>query len=333
MLRGARSRIFSFVAVFMFTAIIAVAADTVDILTLSIRTKDGLAVVEAQESEIENWKTGLAGMKNPPSTNLEVLSWLLEEGVEPQRIRLYLNLAGKISSIGRQGLEWEKTTIKQAVRSGQIPNLTSRPLHEVYTMLRSAGISVLLSDKLKNDNIQSHHDRTIFVLSSAFHNGREGIFVDGRNLSKGGIGYNIVAYPPDGDAISETFELYDKPDDGPRMASFLNSLPEGTYIAAEVNFGPGVFLSGGAISALQSYGSMENLDPELLSSHAMIGKKGLASGLATEVSEVNLGSSVIEFSDDIFVGTDRLENIIGVSVGKTVVITGTEPSDIIYILK
>jgi hypothetical protein len=175
----------------------------------------------------------------------------------------------------------------------------------------------------------------VFVLSSAYGVGRTGIYVDGVNISKDKAGYNVVTFSPDGAQVTgaESFELFDKPEDGPRMASFLLGQPEGAFAAVSVGVGPGVFFTPDDITALRSVGSKESLDPELLSSHALLGRKGFQPGNALEATAVNFPSRIIYFPASEFVSPQVIDKDDAQTEGKVFIISGTAPDDPIYILE
>jgi len=146
----------------------------------------------------------------------------------------------------------EKTTVAEAVAAGEIPYITSKELYEAFMLIRASGdrMFLLKSDKTGAVGTTTGFKHTIFILSSSFGIGFDGIIVDGVNYSKNVVGYNIVAFAPDGKTISgsEGFQLFKNPDDDKHMADFLNGQPAGSYAAASVNYGPGVYLYSDAVS-------------------------------------------------------------------------------------
>ncbi len=306
--------------------------------TLSLRCEDGLVVLEAPVSEIENWGRKLAGPPSPPATIKGIYRWLVQNGATAGSIRLYADTSGKPDAGGRRKPAWTKTTVREAALAGDIPDIAGRELFEAYMLIRATGRKVYFVKAVDaSDPIPaaSGFPHSVFVLSSAASSRHFGIYVDGVEVSTSNTGYNLVAFTPDGKTISKAmgFDLYGDPGAGDRMAEFLNSQPEGTYLAAAVNIGPGVFLTLDAINALHKYGSKEFPDTQVLSSHAMFGRKGRPQGTAIEASAVNLASQVIVFDDSLFVSETELPDLSINEGGKLFALTGTGINDPIYILK
>lgn len=309
------------------------------VVTFSLRTEDGLVVLDAGEAEIREWKRLLDETPVAPSTSIELFKWLTDRGARADSIRLYA--ASFVSSesvrIGAHPLAWKKTNVGTAVRSGEIPDITGRKPYEAYMMIRASGERFFILDQSggSGGGLKPAISRSVFIMSSASGNGIDGIYVDGVNCSKGSKGYNIVAFSPDGTAVSGvgSFDLFSDPDAGGKMAGFLNGMPDGTFIAVAVRHGPGVFLTSDAVEALRGYGSKVYLDPEILASHAMFGRKGWPPGTALEASEVNLGSSVPVYDRSIYVGESQLEELSVEQSGRIVALSGTDEDDLVYILE
>lgn len=302
--------------------------------TLSLRTDDGLVVADCSIEKAEEMMGIMAGLANPPSTGREVYKWLIGNGVSADSIRIYLEKRSGGADSKNAGMKWRAASLRDAERGGVIPSITGLEIFEAYMMLRSAGYEVYLSkDDFNRENSPIQIKHTIFVLSYAFQSGYHGIYVDGKDYSRAEIGYNIVTIPPDGGEVSDSagYSLYVDVDGGRKMADFLNGLPNGTFVLASINHGPGVFLSGAAVQALHGCGSVESPDPEVLSSHAMIGKKGMAPGTAIEKSAVNAGSNVIYFNEDLYVDVTSLESRFSGASARAVVLTGTDADDMAYV--
>lgn len=303
--------------------------------TLSLRTDDGLVVADCSMEKAEELMEKMAAMDNPPSAGRDVYRWLLSNNIPADSIRIYL---GKTAAGGadskKTGMKWTVSGLREAERRGEIPAISGLELFEAYMILRSAGYEVFLSEKdIKKTQTAMGLKHTIFALSFAFQNGYHGIYVDGKDYSRAETGYNIVTIPSGGEVVDKSvgYSLYVDVDAGRKMADFLNGLPKDTIVLASINHGPGVFLTSAAVSALQQCGSAESPDPEVLSSHAMIGKKGMAPGTAIEKSTVNAGSNVIYFSDDLYVDVSDLEKVFPGGSGRAIILTGTGADDKTYV--
>lgn len=303
--------------------------------TMSLRTNDGLVVVDCTTDRAEELLGIMATLASPPSSNRDVYKWLLQYNTPADTIRIYMdkNNADSVSA-GIPDMKWKSMDLLSAERQGAIPSISGLEIFEAYLMLRSSGFSVLLSSAdVERSKAELDLKHTVFVLSYAFQSGYHGIYVDGKDHSRAEIGYNIVTIPPDGGGVDQStgYSLYVDTSGGIKMAEFLNGLPDGTFVLASINHGPGVFLTGDAIKALHACGSAVVPDPEVLSSHAMIGKKGMPSGSAIEKAAVNAGSNIIYFNKDLFVDVSGIEKVDLSSYGRTVVLTGTEPGDRVFI--
>ncbi len=313
-------------------ALIASARAQASDVALSLRTSDGLVVAKAPEKLVERWQLLLSRMKHPPSDNAHVFRWLSQHGGMPSAINIYFDETTHARQQPQPSARtWRKSTVGESVSDGLIPFITGKELFEAYLLIRSTGADVFIDKKASPAAAPIQHN--IFILSSAFMNGQDGIYIDGRNYSKNVNGYNIVTISPDGSAVTgaEGFALYESPDDSQRMADFLNNQSPGTYVVASVKTGPGVFLSYDAVAALQRYGSRENPDPQLMSSHAMFGRKGSTPGSATETSAIGLGTKIILFGSGNIIDESELDSMSARIAGSAVLLTGTKAKDAIYI--
>jgi hypothetical protein len=338
MRRAALAQLILLAALSVMTARAAAAAPE-DKTSLSLRTSDGLVVVSAPAPAIDYWRNTLSGIKNPPVSNAGVFKWLSQHGAPPSSIRVYFDAARQTQQPPKTSApSWKKNTVRKAVEAGLIPCVEGKELFEAYLLIRLTGEDVFIEKKAVAAAAVSPVHHSIFILSSAYGNGLDGILIDGVNYPENVNGYNIVTISPDGSAVTtgpeaEGFALYDTPDDARRMAEFLSGQPDGAYAVAAVKMGPGVFLSSDSVSALRKYGSREALDPQLLSSHAMFGRKGWAPGAARETTAVNLGTKIILFDSDALVGEDELGSVSPRISSGAVLLTGTHYNDPIYIFK
>jgi hypothetical protein len=336
---GFRKRLFLCAAVLSLSVTAAFSAPPEsgnDVVTFSLRTKDGLVVLNAGETEVKEWKKLLKEAPSAPLTNIELFRWLTGRGAHADSIRLYTASPESVR-IGAHPLAWEKTTVGAAVREGLIPDIKGRDIFEAYMMIRTSGEQFYMLEQAGGTEEESMPElgKSIFIMSSSSGNGFEGIYVDGVNYSSGSNGYNIVAFDTDGSIISPvgSFDFFSDPDAGGKMAVFLNDKPPGTYIAVSVRYGPGVYLTSDAVEALHGYGSRIYPDPQILSSHAMFGRKGWREGAAMEASEVNLGSAIFIYDKNIYVGVSKLDDLSVGQGGRIAAITGTGENDTLYMLK
>jgi hypothetical protein len=305
------------------------------VVTFSIRTDDGIVVADARASDIERWMRTLEDIPDPPSRNLQMLEWLTGHGARADSVRIYSDTVEVSDPTHPRLLSWKKTTVGAAVRSGEIPCIIGREISVAYLMIRESGeqFYFLKSSGAAGVTAPPGLRHTVFVTSSAYGNGAEGIFVDGVNYSKGSKGYNIVAFTPDGSEVAsaQSYNFFKDPAAGAKMTAYLKGLPDGTYIASAIRYGPGVMLTPDAIEALHGYGSKEWPNPQVNSSHAMLGRKGWAPGKAIETSEINVGCSIIVFEGDIFADESQLEEVSKEHRGRIVVISGTGEDDTVFI--
>jgi hypothetical protein len=298
-------------------------------LTLSIKTLDGLIVFSGEAEEIRKFDQEIKERFHTPLTMDETIAGLREIGKAPERMELYFSAEGEQRKIEHKV---QKMTLGTAVREGLIPNLLNREMYEAYTLLKSEGIDMrILGDSpLRGVALNA----SVFIHSSMLGSQPSRIFVNGLDYSSGAIGYNLVVLSPDGEEVvaKAGFETYRDPEQGEKMENFLRAQPEGALLLGEVFLGPGVFLTSGAIKAFEGYGLTANINPELSTSHAFIGKKGLAPGTALEQTAPNLDSEIVLFAKNIYINEKDLEALASDAGGFTVALSGTAPSDTVYLI-
>jgi len=304
--------------------------------TLSILTTDGLVVAEVNRAEAAKTERLVSNQLGDKADTASVVKWFEKNGYSKDGIRSYLSKSEYTEKPSVK--KWEKIKLYEAVSGGEIPRIIGLDYYEAYMVLGSYGKKFHSARPRRSRGrgvFNGMNGKSVFVFSSAYGNGNDGIFIDGTDYSKGSIGYNLVAVGSNGEEIIgvEGYELYNDPGASHKMAEFLKSLPEGSYLAAAVRFGPGVFLTSEAVAELAKFGSAAMIDPELLMSHAMIGRKGQPPGTAVEATAVNAGSSEISFAEDVFVGLNEagdpghFENL------SSIVITGVSNDDFIYLYR
>lgn len=304
--------------------------------TLSIRTSDGLAVIEGTELELFEIKQKLRLARDDrPATNKQLFSWLVSNAVDAANVRIYVKSTPQTEQArGIPASELTETTVAGAEASGLIPAISGMPLHEAYMTLRAAGFDFyLMEGSVPKSPFSDVLEHTIFALSSAAGNGHFGIYIDGIERSAGTETYNIVSLGDDGRRVeaSRGFNMYAQPEEGYRMLEFIRSLPERTFIVAAIKTGPGVFFPPAAGDVLRTFGSVVSNDPQVLTSHAMIGRKGLQPGDALEAQDVNLGAYVTVFDSSLYVDPGALDTAFAGASGRAAVLSGTGPDDAIII--
>ncbi len=303
--------------------------------TLTIRTSDGLIVIESIEADLITITEKLGATPDRPGTNKQLFSWLVDNGAKASSIRIYIEASAQSEkSAGLPPVGWTDTSVAEAEASGIIPAVSGKTLYEAYMLLRTAGFEFyLMEGAVGKSPFSDMLNHTVFVLSSGAWNGYFGIYVDGVKYSKNSSGYHIVSFSPGGNGVesSRGFNMFVDPEAGYKMAEFLNNLPPGTFIAAAVNIGPGVFFPQAAADALHSFGSLTEPDPEILSSHAMIGRKGLEPGGAFEEEDINLGVGVVVFDSALYVNPNEVETLFTNKSGRAAVLSGTGPDDRIMV--
>jgi len=301
--------------------------------TLTLRTSDGLALVDGSLELVEELRSRLELEPFPPVTNRQLFAWMTANGAVAENIRLFAR-GGAAADSSPSALRWRKTTVRKAILAGDAPYILGRPLYEAYMAIRASGARMFLIDSPAAINGVSDFPRTIFIFSSAYGDGMHGIYVDGADKSPHSNGYNVVAFDGKSGKVTETggFNMFIGPEEGERMEGFLRALPAGSYAAVSIKWGSGPFMTPGVESALSEFGSRQSLDPEMLISHAMFGGK-IPGAEAEEAAAVNLGSKVV-----LFGAGDRLSesDIAAGSVpgpGRALAISGTRPDDAVYILE
>lgn len=117
------------------------------------------------------------------------------------------------------------------------------------------------------------------------------IYVNGQDVAPNRMGYNVVVLDPATGRVVDTavFDPVNTPGDGQALAAFVETLPDGLYVAVAANdtvdlppaFG-GPRLGDEAVAALHSLGAEGDLRGTFRWSHALLGIKGAAPGTALE---------------------------------------------------
>ncbi|MGQ9626002.1 MAG: interleukin-like EMT inducer domain-containing protein [Anaerolineae bacterium] len=110
------------------------------------------------------------------------------------------------------------------------------------------------------------------------------IYVNGRNVSPEGRGYNLAVIDPDSGAVEKVacFDTHLDEIASQKMASFLEAVPEGKIVAISVADEASRLLTQEAVQALSGIGAEEDLRGKFRWSHAIIGAKGARKGEALE---------------------------------------------------
>jgi hypothetical protein len=114
------------------------------------------------------------------------------------------------------------------------------------------------------------------------------IYVDGRNVSPEGRGYNLAVMDPQTGAVEATASFDTHLDGGASqaLADFMASIPKGRIVAVAVRDEASRLLSEEAVQALRTIGAEGDLRDKFRWGQAIIGVKGAQPGQAVE----NLGA-------------------------------------------
>jgi len=110
------------------------------------------------------------------------------------------------------------------------------------------------------------------------------IYVDGRNVSPEGRGYNLAVIDPQRGAVEATagFDTHDDEGASQAMADLMASIPEGRIVAVAVRDEASRLLSEEAVQALRTIGAEGDLRGKFRWGQAIIGVKGVQPGQAVE---------------------------------------------------
>ena len=110
------------------------------------------------------------------------------------------------------------------------------------------------------------------------------IYVDGRNVSPEGRGYNLAVMDPQTGVVEATASFDTHLDEGASraMADFVVSIPEGRIVAVSVRDEASRLLSEEAVQALRTIGAEDDLREKFRWGQAIIGVKGAQPGQAVE---------------------------------------------------
>ncbi|HID63673.1 MAG TPA: hypothetical protein EYP49_13190, partial [Anaerolineae bacterium] len=110
------------------------------------------------------------------------------------------------------------------------------------------------------------------------------IYVDGRNVSPEGRGYNLAVIDPQTGAVASTASFDTHLDEGASraLAEFVASIPEGRIVAVAVRDEASRLLGEEAVRALRTIGAEGELRGKFRWGQAIIGVKGAQPGQAVE---------------------------------------------------
>ncbi len=128
------------------------------------------------------------------------------------------------------------------------------------------------------------------------------VYVDGRNVSPGERGYNVVVLDPVTGVVEGTghFDTFASEEESTRLAGLIANIPEGRIVAVVVEDEASLRLTRAAVEALHTIGARRDLRDMFRWGHAVIGVKGAEPGQALEVTgllrpvSVRVGQAVTE---------------------------------------
>jgi len=306
--------------------------------TLSVRTTDGLVVVHGEATALETLRAELSSNLPPGAANAQLLQYIFRNHANTFQAAAYTSEQAGLGQADVGNPTVLETTVREAERSGFAPAITGKKLFEAYMLIQMRGdIFKILGDP-PHGALQAPRD--IFVFSSSYGSEISGIYVDGKkivpemNFGDSPNGYKILAMDPHSGAVlaAAEFPTFSDPDSGAKMADFLNAQPDGALIAAAIKWGPGVFLTGGAIDAMWQYGAAADPDPELHMAHALIGRKGLPKGQAMEATAVQDSCRLVLFSPATYISQATAGALSPAPGSRIIAVSGTGPDDTLLII-
>ncbi|HSJ54343.1 MAG TPA: interleukin-like EMT inducer domain-containing protein, partial [Anaerolineae bacterium] len=110
------------------------------------------------------------------------------------------------------------------------------------------------------------------------------IFIDGRNVSSGGRGYNLAVIDPESGRVEATANFDTHLDEGASaaLAAFVAGVPPGHIVAVAAADEASRLLGAGAVEALHGLGAASDLRDRFRWGHALVGVQGAAPGTALE---------------------------------------------------
>lgn len=125
----------------------------------------------------------------------------------------------------------------------------------------------------------------LYVRSAGLEVGWFGhLYVDGRDVSPGGRGYNLAVVDPTSGAVwrAASFDTHGDEGAAHALAAFVDAVPKGMLVLGVVNDEASLRLTEEAVQALQTLGVREDLRGKFRWGHAFLGAKGAAPGEALE---------------------------------------------------
>jgi hypothetical protein len=113
------------------------------------------------------------------------------------------------------------------------------------------------------------------------------IYVNGRDVSPGGRGYNVAVIDPGSGAVlrTATFDTHLDEKASGALAAFLNQVPAGQIVAVAAADEASRLLGTEAVEALHGIGAVGDLRDRVRWGHAIIGVQGAAPGTALEAED------------------------------------------------
>lgn len=114
------------------------------------------------------------------------------------------------------------------------------------------------------------------------------LYVDGRDVSPGGRGYNLAVLDPSTGEVQQvaSFDTHGDEAASRALAAFLEAVPEGMLVLGAVNDEASLRLTEEAVAALRSVGAQVDLQGKFRWGHAFVGVKGASPGQALEGADL-----------------------------------------------
>ncbi|MEW5947015.1 MAG: interleukin-like EMT inducer domain-containing protein [bacterium] len=298
--------------------------------TLTVRTTDGLILVSGAYDELKPLSDRLAADAPAKRSTAETLLMLKDSAVPADGIQVFFS-GGTASPANKPAPRM--MALADAVREGIVPDVIGLEIYDALTLLRMNGVEgAVLGEPPAKSHLAGK--ASVSLRSSMVGLRPSRIFVNGKSYKPSSVGYTLVVMAPGGSGVvaSRSFNTYESPDENDRMADFLREQPAGAVLVGVSFLGSGVFMTTAA-DALREYGLLVPINPEVPTSHAFIGVKGLPPGGGVEATANNQDSTIVLLAEDLYVRESEIGGFTAHPGGLAAVLSGTEPGSTVYVFQ
>lgn len=326
-----------FLAIFLLCASLYSFACAEETKTLTVRCLDGALLFQGKIENLNEIKHFLKDNLSVPQTVAELQDIIKQEPFSfTPSFEVYYETppAKKTKTIFSM-------TLKEAVQKHLIPDIHALSPQDTKKLLHAFGMDVyFMSSKIGDSGVYTSCDITVESagkLAGSYTanapNGYAEITVNGTDVSTNKRGYNIAVINPV-TCKAEASVNFDTRDEklgmkySQQMSDFIEKIAPGKIVAAAVSDEGSKFLTQTAVSALKTIGAKKSIIGYRNYSHAVLGVKGLAEGLAME--DMSTQSVMLTVTKGLF-SPDEITSALMQSSGVSVFLSDTSQDSVVEI--